>query len=173
VVHVSATGSNTFSRYTSLTTASTQGTKASSLSHLPKQLAAEPLGVGLGTVGAAAGFGGTVTNLLEGHNVSAETQYNFVSDELGILGLALWVSLTVTVIVTVVSRLRRVADVELRLDLAAVFASFIAFAIMGTSGPTMASPSFGPFFWFATGIAAYWLVGRRGRFRAALPVGEP
>jgi hypothetical protein len=160
-VFVSATGSGTFSRYASLGAGSTSNTKASSLARLPSQLSTAPFGVGLGTVGAAAGFGGKVTELLDGHGVSAETQYNFVADELGVLGLALWVGLSVTVIGLVLRRLRGIADVELRLDLAALFATFIAFTIMGFSGPTMTSAAFGPFFWFTAGVAAFWLATRR------------
>jgi hypothetical protein len=52
----------------------------------------------------------------------------------------------------------------LRIELSAVFAVVVAFLLMGVSGPIMASPAAGPFFWFATGIAGYWFVGpgRRG-----------
>ena len=58
-----------------------------------------PLGVGLGTVGAAGGFGGKISELVEGHGVSAETQYNVVADELGVPGLIVWIALTLYVIV--------------------------------------------------------------------------
>jgi hypothetical protein len=167
-IFVSATGSGTYDRYSSLAEGSSNNSKLSTLEHLPSQLERAPFGVGLGSVGAAAGFGGKVTDLLEGHGVSSETQYNFVSNELGIIGLVLWLSLTGTVIALVARRLRRVVDVELRMQLAAVFATFIAFTIMGCSGPTMTSAAFGPFFWGSVGIAAYWLAGRGNRFRAAI-----
>ncbi|TMK23899.1 MAG: hypothetical protein E6G62_09980 [Actinobacteria bacterium] len=171
-IYVSAAPSGTFARYASLGEGSTNDTKVKTLARLPSQLERAPFGVGLGTVGAAAGFGGTVSELLEGHGVSSETEYNFLADELGILGLVLWLSLSATVLLLVVRRLRRVGDVELRLDLAAVFATFIAFTIMGLSGPTMTSAAFGPFFWFAVGIAAYWLAGRGRTFRAAIATEE-
>jgi hypothetical protein len=171
-VFVSAVGSGTFSRYASLGTGSTKDAKLTTIERLPSQLERAPFGVGLGTVGAAAGFGGKVTELLEGHGVSSETQYNLLADELGVVGLLVWVGISASVIVLVLRRLKHVADVELRIDLAAVFASFIAFTIMGFSGPTMSSPAFGTFFWFATGIAAYWLAGRRGHFRAAIATEE-
>jgi hypothetical protein len=159
-VFVSSVGSKTFSRYESITPGkvSTQDTKTATLFHIPKQIAAAPFGVGLGSVGPAGGFGGAVVKPLEGHSVSAETQYNFVTDELGVLGLVLWISLSANIIVLVLRGLRRVGDTELRTYLCAVFASFIAFTIVGVSGPTMASAAFGPFFWFSVGIAAYWLV---------------
>jgi hypothetical protein len=170
-VFVSAEGSGTFSRYASIapgSVTSAKDTKVTSLAQIPKTLRSAPFGVGLASVGAAAGFGGRSTELLEGHSVSAETQYNFVTDELGLLGLLLWVGLSIKLITLAVRRLRRVEDVEVRLDLAAIFASFIAFTIMGFSGPTMSSAAFGPFFWFTAGIAAYWFVGpgRTARVRA-------
>ena len=76
--------------------------------------------------------------------------------ELGLLGLLLWVALSIKVIVLVVRRLRRIDDVELRLSLAGIFAAIIAFTIMGFVGPTMSSLPFGPYFWFSIGIASYW-----------------
>ena len=80
-----------------------------------------PFGVGLGDAsGAAAGFGGKQTELLEGHGVSAETQYNFVADELGLPGLILWVAFTIRLLVLALRRLRRIADIEMRLYLAAM-----------------------------------------------------
>ena len=114
----------------------------------------------------SVGFGGKVTEELEGHGVSAETQYNFVVDELGLPGLLLWTALSLSVIWMAVTRLRRVGDAEIRIALAGVFAPFIALILMGTNGPVMASAAAGPFYWFAVGIAAYWLVGA-GRANSA------
>ncbi len=162
VLFVSYEGSGTFSRYASIapeSVTSSKDTKTSSLTHIPALLEAAPLGVGLATTGAASGFGGKENNALAGHAVSAETEYNFVSDELGLPGLLLWVGFSVRVLVLALRRLRGVVDVELRLYLAAVYATLIAFTIMGFSGPTMASAAFGPFFWGAAGMAAYWFAG--------------
>jgi hypothetical protein len=164
---VSLEGSGTFSRYATVT--SGKDTKTTSLAHIPTQVTKAPFGVGLGTVGAAAGFGGTQKNLLEGHGVSAETEYNLLVDELGLPGLLLWIGFTLRLITLVVPGLRRVRDVELRLSLAAVFSSIVAFTIMGLSGPTMTSAAFGPFFWFAAGTFAYWFAGP-GRKLAQRPV---
>jgi O-antigen ligase len=161
LVSVSAKG--TFQRYESIAPGRIAGgnndEKGSSLSHIPSTIAAAPFGVGLGTVGAAAGFGGKQTELVNGHGVNAETQYNFITDELGLPGLVLWVALTGRLIVLALRRLRRVPDIELRLYLAAIVSTFIAFTLMGFGGPTMASPAFGPFFWLSAGIAAYWFAG--------------
>jgi len=96
---------------------------------------------------------------LEGHGFSAETQYNFVTDELGLPGLMLWVAMSLLVIGLAVRGLPRVRDVDVRIHLAGMFAAFIAFTIMGFDGPSAAGAAFGSYFWFALGTAAYWFVG--------------
>jgi hypothetical protein len=162
----SLVGRGTFARYSSLTPSKLIGSKdnkASSLKQIPGELGAAPLGLGLASVGAASGFGHKTVGVLNGHGVSAETQYNFIADELGIPGLLLWVGLTVKLIVLGFRRLPGIPDVEMRLYLSAVFATFIAFTFVGLSGPTMSSAALGPYFWFAVGIAAYWFAGA-GRF---------
>ncbi len=163
VVLVSLEGGGVFSRYVSIApsnVASTSTTyKAASLAQIPNDIANDPFGFGLATAGAASNFGGHTTVTLEGHGHSAETQYNYVTDELGLPGLLLWSALSLSVIWLAVTRLRRVADAEIRIGLAGVFAAFIALILMGTNGPVMASAAAGPFYWFAVGIAAYWLAG--------------
>jgi len=175
-VLVSVEGAGTFSRYTSIApenVASSKDKKTSDLEHIPSQLAAAPFGVGLGTVGASAGFGGKASEELEGHNVSAETEYNFVIDEVGLPGLIVWVALTITLLTLVIRRLPKVKDVELRLYLAATFAPIVAYTIMGFSGPTMSSAAYGPYFWLSVGIASYWLVGPGRYISGAEPRSEP
>jgi hypothetical protein len=170
LVLVSLEAKGTFQRYESIAPESIAGNKdkkTSSLTHIPNTIAAAPFGVGLGTVGAAAGFGGKQTELVEGHGVSAETQYNFITDELGLPGLILWVALTIKLITLSLRRLRSVPDIELRLYLAAILSTFIAFTLMGTAGPTMAGAAFGPFFWLSAGIAAYWYAGPGRAIRGA------
>ena len=132
-----------------------------------------PFGAGLSVAGAGATFGGSSNVTVNGHKASAESQYNYVALELGLPGLVLWISMSIAVIALVVRRLRRVGDVELRLSIAAIFAAFIAFTIMGFVGATMSNLPFGPFFWFAVGVAAYWLGGglerEQGAARAVSP----
>jgi hypothetical protein len=164
VLFVSLEGAGTFSRYTSVTSAVTSGkdTKENTLAHLPAVMAGAPFGLGLGVAGAASGFGGgqaAQRELFEGHTVSSETTYNFVADELGLPGLLLWIAFTIRLGALVLPRLRQVRDFELHVDLAAVAATIIAFTVMGTSGPTLASSALGPFFWFAAGVFAYWFAG--------------
>lgn len=160
-VFVTATGSGMFSRYEKILEANPTGKcgdcKKEALGYIPHEIAVAPFGLGLGTAGPAASFGGTTSELLEGHGVTSETQYNFVTNELGAPGLVLWVAFSIMAIVFAVRRIPRVRDTDLRIYLAAVCAPLIAIAFIGFSGPTSASAALGPWFWFAPGIAAYWL----------------
>ncbi|MFI5003970.1 MAG: hypothetical protein ACHQE6_03045 [Solirubrobacterales bacterium] len=171
-VLVSAEGSSVFSRYTSIAPSNVTSTsttyKAASLAQIPNDIVNAPFGFGLATAGAASSFGGRSTVTLEGHGHSSETQYNYLMDELGLPGLLLWVGLSAYVTALVVRRLARVEDLDIRIGLAAMFATFIAMLLMGTNGPVTASAAAGPFFWFAVGTAAYWLAGQ-GRTAAAQP----
>lgn len=172
-VLVSIEGGSVFSRYASIEpnkVASTSTSyKAASLGQIPHDIANAPFGFGLATAGAASTFGGRSTVKLEGHGRSSETQYNFLMDELGLPGLVLWVALALNVVVLAVRRLRRVQDLDIRVSLAAVFATFITLLLMGTNGPIGGSAAAGPFFWFAVGIAAYWLAGPGFRRVSAPP----
>jgi hypothetical protein len=173
-VFVSAEGNATFVRYESIapggqTVSTTTGYKHGELTAIAHLIAVEPFGVGLGTVGAAGGFGGKNTNLLEGHGVGAENQYKFLTDELGAPGLLFWLALSGEVILLGVRRLRRMRDPELRIYLSAVVAPFIALLLMGFAGPITTSASLGPFFWFAAGVAAYWFAGPGREAESAVP----
>ncbi|HEX3692391.1 MAG TPA: hypothetical protein VHU13_03520 [Solirubrobacteraceae bacterium] len=163
VVLASTESSGFFSRYASIAPGSVVTTSTSykeeSLALLPHYVARAPFGFGLATAGPAAGFGGNSKEQLEGHGVTAETQYNYVEDELGLPGLILWVALTLTLVALVAVRLPRVRDTGVRIELAAVFAVVFAYSVMGLRGAFMDSASGAPFFWFALGIAAYWLAG--------------
>ena len=158
VVLSSSVNGSVFSRYASISPGHAAATaysyRVDTLGQIPSDIATYPFGGGLATVGAAAGFGGHSSVGLSG-----ESQYNYVTVELGLPGLLLWVALTVTVIGLAVGGVRRIADVEVRMALAAVFAAVIAFTLMGFGGPTMSSLPFGPFFWCAVGLAAYWFKG--------------
>lgn len=163
VFFVSSVRSGTFKRYASIApnqAASTVPThKSAAWTKIPKVIAAAPFGVGLGSVGSVGGFGGKITDLVEGHTVSSETEYNYVTNELGAPGLLLWVALSLYIIALVVRRLPRVRDGEIAIYLAATFAPIVALTLMGFSGPWYSSAAAGPYFWFAIGIAAYWFVG--------------
>jgi hypothetical protein len=133
--------------------------KTKHLSQIPGDIAHEPLGLGLGSAGSVAGFGGKVEKVIEEQKVSGGSAYNLLAVELGLPGLLLWIGLTINVFVLVATRLRRVVDPELRTYLVAVVASFVAVTVQGLGGPTLAVSPAGIYLWFVPGVIAYWLAG--------------
>jgi O-antigen ligase len=162
-VVVSVEGNAVFSRYANIAPesggVSTTSSKNVSLSQIPNDVANDPFGFGLGTAGAASGFGGHTTVTLEGHGFSSETEFNFIVNELGLPGLVIWIGFTVTLLALVFRRLPRIADPDMRIGLAAVFSSVVGLTVMGFAGAFTAGTAGGPYFWFAAGIAAFWLAG--------------
>ena len=164
----STEGESAFSRYSSIAPEKVGTTapdyKEVSLKQIPNDIAHDPFGFGLGVSGAASSFGGHTTVKLEGHGFSSETQYNFVMNEVGLPGLLVWVGLTFYLMWLAATRLRRVADIEIRIGLAAIFSVIAGLTIEGFAGAFMAGSAGGPYFWFAVGVVAYWIEGP-GRFR--------
>jgi hypothetical protein len=99
------------------------------------------------------------TNVASTSTSYKQSSWQRIPHQLGIAPLG--VGLALNVIALALRRLRRIADVELRIDLAAVVAPVIALVLMGFSGPLSTSAALGPYFWFAAGIAAYWFTGAR------------
>jgi hypothetical protein len=160
IVVVSLLRSGTFKRYENLgTSSSTTLHKESAWKKIPQYLEADPFGFGLGSVGAVSGLGGRNTQLLEGHSVTSETQYNFIVNELGAPGLIVWVALSGYMVVFIGVGMRKVRDGDLAIMLAGTFGPFVAIFIEGSSGPTSTSAAAGPYFWFVVGVAAYWFAG--------------
>jgi len=170
-----ADGEGVFARYATISSpeqaASTSvDAKHRTLAQIPSDITSSPFGVGLATVAAATGFGGVNKITIEEHSASAESQYNSVVLELGVVGLLLWIALTIKLAALALRRLGRVEDGALQVDLAAVFAGLLALTVMGFSGPTTYTSPAGPAFWFAVGIAAYWFGGSGARAAArAIP----
>jgi len=113
-----------------------------------------PLGVGLGVSGPAAGFRATADTTV----YNTETQWNFLVVETGVAGLMVYVALLLRLAWLAFTRIRRVADPALRLQLAALAAPIVAMLFSGFSGSTSASVPTAPFLWFVAGMLAYWLV---------------
>jgi hypothetical protein len=160
-----ADGEGVFARYATISSPEQAASTSVDAKHrspapIPADITNTPFGVGLATVAAATGFGGVNKITIEEHSASAESQYNSVVLELGVVGLLLWIALTIKLAALALRRRGRVEDGELRVDLAAVFAGLLALTVMGFSGPTTYTSPAGPAFWFAVGIAAYWLAGR-------------
>ena len=162
-VLTSAEGTAIFTRYASIrpeqAASSSTGYKAVSLGQIPKAIAADPFGFGLGTAGPASTFGGHTTVKLEGHGFSSETEYNFIVNELGLPGLIFWGSFSVMLALLVLRGLPHVEDPDVRIALAAVFAVLAGLTVEGFAGAYSAGSAGGPYFWFAAGIGAYWLAG--------------
>jgi putative inorganic carbon (HCO3(-)) transporter len=163
-VLIALDGGGVFARQETVTSASQAqstggGAKEKTLAAIPRDIASAPFGVGLGTYGSASGFGGQQHVEIEGKTVSGESAYNLEVLELGFPGLLLWCGLSLNVLLLVLSRLRRIEDIELRTYLVAVAAVFIAFSIEGLAGPTLAVSPSGTYLWFAAGVVAYWLAG--------------
>jgi hypothetical protein len=161
-VLISSLNSGTFKRYESLSVSSdTAQYKEAAYSKVPDYAIASPLGYGLGTSGPVSGLGGAKNqNLLEGHGLTSETQYNVLVKELGAPGLILWPLIAIYVGLLIVRRIRRIRDPELAICLAGTFAAFLPLIIDGSAGFLGASLAGGGYYWFAIGVAAYWLVGR-------------
>ena len=172
VALAAAEGSGVFSRYSSIAPANVVSTsttyKEKSLGLIPNYIAHAPFGFGLATAGPASSFGGSRGGELEGHGVTAETQYNYLVDELGLPGLLLFVGLVLYLLVLVLARLPQVRDIDTRICLVAAFAPIFAYAIMGLRGAFTDTAAAGPYFWFAVGIAAYWLAPATRAIRQGL-----
>jgi hypothetical protein len=152
-----------FSRYASIANPEQAATtsinyREKTLTAIPGDIGRAPFGIGLSTVGAGAGFGGKAEFAsTEGQQPSAESQFNYITDELGLPGLIVWIAFSINLLVIYARGVRRVQDAELRLDLVAIASALFGFTIMGFAGPTTVHSPGGPFFWSAAGIAAYWL----------------
>jgi hypothetical protein len=162
-VLVSTHGAGIFARQETLSSVSQAqehgaGAKERSLAQIPSDLVHAPFGFGLGTAGAASGFGGHQRLEVEGERVIGGSAYSLLMKELGAPGLLLWIGFSLSVIILAGTRLRKIRDPELRTYLLAILVSFIALTIQGLSGPTLAVTS-GAFLWFAPGVLAYWFAG--------------
>jgi hypothetical protein len=171
---VTSLRSGTFKRYESIgANSETTLHKESAWSKVPEEVAASPLGFGLGNSGATAATVGANQNLLEGHGLGSETEYNVLVKELGAPGLILWPLIAIYVSLLIARRMRGVRDGDLAICLAGAVAAFIPLPIEGFSGFLGTSvPGGGAYYWFVIGVAAYWFVGPgRARSRDA-PTGS-
>jgi hypothetical protein len=162
VLVVSTLRPGTFKRFEKIN-ASPETTlhKENSWDKIPKYAAAAPFGFGLGNSGPVGGLGGRANNLIEGHGLTSETQYNVLVKELGVPGLILWPAIIIYVGMLMATRLRRIRDPDLAVCLAGTLAALVPLLIEGSSGFLSGSTADGPYYWFAVGVAGYWFVRRR------------
>ncbi len=123
------------------------------LAQVPEYAVDYPLGAGIGGTGPAGGYGGPT----RGDSLNAESEPTYLLIELGIPGLLVLLGFNLQLFTLALRRTQRLADIELRLLLAAVIAPL--FAVFGSwiVGIATASTPTAPYFWFVAGIAAYWL----------------
>jgi hypothetical protein len=161
VLVVDGLRSGTSKRYESIDVGSSSTVlhKESAWTKIPHYLSVAPFGFGLGSVGSVSGLGGRNGQLLEGHGVSSETQYNLITNELGAPGLIVWIALSVYTVVVITRGMRTVRDGDLAILLAGGFAPFVALLAESTSGAFTGSAISGPYFWCAVGLAAFWFAG--------------
>lgn len=126
-----------------------------------------PLGIGVGSAGPAAlKFSGLtgVTAVL-----NAETQWNFLILEVGIVGLVIMLALNLRLMWASLTRIRRVQDPQLRLHLAALAAPLFGLIAAGFAGPTTTTVPQAPYFWLVAGVLSYWLIAARGQLQPRTP----
>lgn len=117
-----------------------------------------PLGAGIGKSGPASGFGVGNNELVNGELLNGETEFSYLTTEVGLPGLLAFLSFHLFLVSLVVRRCRRVRDEEARSMLAAVGASLIAIVPLWFATATTANTPLSPFIWFAAGVLAFWLV---------------
>lgn len=114
-----------------------------------------PLGVGVGTVGPATAVTGRPSGV---SGFDSETLWNFLVIETGLAGLVLIVGFMLRLIWMALTRIRRLADPEMRLYLAALAAPVFGLLVLGFGGATTIAVPFGPFLWLVAGVLSYWLL---------------
>jgi O-Antigen ligase len=155
-------GSATF-RYEGLGTSqilqTTDKARGKSIARIPQNMANHPLGAGLGVAGPASTAPGASALTLRGR-VDAETEFSFMTLETGIPGMLVLVGFVLALFRTGVRRVRREADRETQLLLAALVAPLAGlFVLFFASAATPTVPG-GPYLWAVGGIVSYWLMAR-------------
>jgi glycosyltransferase involved in cell wall biosynthesis len=130
---------------------------------LPNYITEYPLGAGLGKVGPARGLHGPA----DGPSLNAESEPNYLTLELGIPGLVLFLLFSLRLIWLGVTRVRRQENHEVRVLLAAIAAPQVAILAAGIVGITSAAAPVSPYLWFTSGVLSYWLIARPVEQRAS------
>ena len=154
------TNSHLFDRYASITPSKVLSTaysyRAGTIADVPNYAVAYPLGAGIGKTGPAGNTAGGTGN----YALDAESEPTYLLIELGLPGLIVLTAFQLRFL-GLSFKIRRLRDLELRLLLAAVAAPLFAIFASGFAGITTASTPGAPYFWFASGILTYWLIGAR------------
>lgn len=153
--------SGAFDRYQTIAPGELVGTtteyRSSTFDDFMDYLTRYPLGAGIGKTGPAAGF----VKSEQTATLNAESEFTYLLVEAGIPGLLVMLAFTLRLLFLAGSRLRRVADGEARLLLAAIAAPLFALLPIWISTTPTANPPASPYLWFSAGVLAWWLAGRR------------
>ena len=134
--------------------------RSSTLANVPKYATDYPFGAGIGTGGPASGFAGGGAKKLD-----AESEATFLLIETGIPGLIVMLGFNLTLVYVCVTRIRTIADRELRILMTAVAAPLFSMFVSWWVGVTTATSPGSPYLWFAAGIIAFWILGVARRAR--------
>jgi glycosyltransferase involved in cell wall biosynthesis len=132
--------------------------KGGTLALVPQYVADFPLGAGIGSVGPAVSLGGQAH---PGRVLNGDSEATYLLVELGVAGLLVLLAFSLRLIIGSWRRVRRVADDEQRLLLAALVAALVALVTSGLAGAATSNTPGGPFFWFAAGTLSFWLFRTR------------
>lgn len=162
--------SGVFDRYKTIAptslVATTQASRGTSIAEIPHYVRDHPLGGGLGFVGPAAHLADLSERQLRGLN--GETSPTFLLSELGVAGLVFMLALNLRLLLGAATRVRRM-DAETRILVSGVVSGIAGMFAMWPASPTTVTSPTAPYFWFATGVLAYWLTtpsAGRGRRRS-------
>lgn len=132
--------------------ATTAQERGGSIAAGPKLAVRFPFGAGLGTVGPATGYG------QHSRQLNGETEFNFLIVELGLPGLLFLLCFQFRILRLAMTRIRRIADNEVRTLLAAVAAPLFAMVAVYFSGVVTAGSPGSPYLWTASGVLVFWLL---------------
>ena len=153
-------GGGIFDRYTIFqnrdAVSNTGQYKRGTLALLPESIAKHPLGEGFGSVGPAASIAGAPA---AAKTASGESQWNFLIVDVGVPGVLALLAFQLVVIAGSARAIRRLKDLELRLLLSGLLAPLIAIGVLWFAAPVTSAPPLAPYFWFASGVLAYWCFG--------------
>ena len=126
-----------------------------SIGRIPQNMVTYPFGAGLGVAGPAASAPGAQP---QAGTLDAETEFSFLTIEIGIAGMLVYTGFVVTLLALGVRRCRHEPDREARVLLAALIAPLAGVLALFLSSNTSTSVPLSPYVWTIGGIISYWLV---------------
>jgi hypothetical protein len=148
-----------FSRYSSVAPtqvfSTTYSYKARTYTDFIRYMHEIPFGGGIGSVGAGGSTRGG-----NGTRYDGESELNVLIVEAGLAGVVVMIAFNLRLCRLSLFRIKKVADADLRIMLAAIAAPLFALIAAWAVGPTTISTPSGPYMWFVGGVLSYWLLSR-------------